>query len=144
MRIQRGVTLVELMIVVAVIGVLTAIALPAYQGHAIRAKIAEGLVAVSAARTAVSEAYAQHGEMLPTAALMGIQTQTTRYVSAIGWRRTGTDSGDVTVTLSNDFGLGEAAGATLILRTSALPATGGLIWHCVSDTLPPTLLPNAC
>jgi len=56
-RLQQGFTLIELMIVVAIIGILAAIALPAYQDYTVRAKVSEGIIAASSAKATVSEAF---------------------------------------------------------------------------------------
>ena len=82
---QKGFTLIELMIVIAIIGILAAIALPAYQDYTIRAKVSEGLLALSSARTAVAETYANGGTMYPTMQSMGFDTQSSKYVASIGW-----------------------------------------------------------
>ena len=66
-RVQQGFTLIELMIVVAIIGILAAVALPAYQDYTIRARVSEAILATSQCRTAVSEGY-QTGSALPAAA----------------------------------------------------------------------------
>ena len=60
---QKGFTLIELMIVVAIIGILAAVALPAYQDYTVRAKVSEVILAVSAPRTSISEFYGTNGHM---------------------------------------------------------------------------------
>ena len=62
---QKGFTLVELMIVVAIVGIIAAVALPAYQNYAVRAKVTEGIVAASAAKASIAEYYAVNGELPP-------------------------------------------------------------------------------
>lgn len=143
-KVQQGFTLIELMIVVAIIGILAAVALPAYQDYTIRAKVSEGLIAASSARTAVSETYANAGQMLPSADSMGVQTQTTRYVASVGWTRTSATAGDVTVTLTADASLGAAASQTLILRATSTGVGAPVTWTCGKGTINTKYLPGSC
>lgn len=142
--IQKGFTLIELMIVVAIIGILAAVALPAYQDYTVRAKVSEGLIAASSARTAVSEVYANAGKMLPTANSMNVQTQASQWVASVGWTYTDDNSGDIVVTLQNVTGLGAAAGTTLILRASGTSTTGAVAWQCGKGTILSKYLPGSC
>ena len=139
---QAGFTLIELMIVVAIIGILAAVALPAYQDYTVRAKVSEGILAASSARTAVSETYANAGAMLPSADSMGVQTQASKYVGSVGWTYTDDNNGDIVVTLSADTGLGDAAGDTLILRAAG--ANGTVAWTCGKGTIESKYLPGSC
>ena len=146
-QIQKGFTLIELMIVVAIIGILAAIALPAYQDYTVRAKVSEGLVAASAARTSVAEVYANAGKMLPSADSMNIQSQSSNYVSSIGWSKVDDNNGHVIVTMTTNTGLSGAASKTLELRGEGTSSTGAVLWKCgkgATNPIPTKYLPGSC
>src|ERR1044071_7478475 len=92
---QTGFTLIELMIVVAIIGILSAVALPAYQDYTVRAKMSEVILAMSACRTPVTELY-QSGGTPPGANNWGCEGATSRYLGALATD----DNGVVTATVT--------------------------------------------
>ena len=94
--IQKGFTLIELMIVVAIIGILAAVALPAYQDYTVRAKMSEVLLAMSACRTSITEVY-QSGGTPPGAGNWGCEGGiASRYVASVATD----DNGKVTATVT--------------------------------------------
>jgi type IV pilus assembly protein PilA len=136
-KMQKGFTLIELMIVVAIIGILAAIAIPAYQDYTIRAKVTEGLNLADSAKTAVAESW-QSGGVVGLAAAASSWNSSfvpTKYVTGINMVTT---TGVITVSYSAGQIPQLGANNTLVLspfiKATALPNTlaGNIDWACTS------------
>ena len=140
-RIQKGFTLIELMIVVAIVGILAAIALPAYQDYTIRARVSEAAAAAGACKTAVAEFVASNGGGLPTSADQAGCSGTSSSTQFVANTDVGA-SGVITVTLSTDSRLGGATGGTLTLTPTTGAGNVVSAWACTGT--PQKYMPGTC
>ena len=131
-QLQKGFTLIELMIVVAIIGILAAIAIPAYQDYTIRAQVSEGLAMASASKAAVSEHYADKGAW-PTDDGTGggdlgwTQVPSGKYVASIE-----VAGGDIVVTYG--VNANTALATTDVILHAGATVNGDIVWVCQDGT----------
>ena len=141
-KVQQGFTLIELMIVVAIIGILAAVALPAYQDYTVRAKVSEVVLALSAPKTSIAEWYGTKGSMPPSAASAGFDTSGSQYVASLAY----TGAGDTATLTATAQGTGNTAadGKTVTMTGAGTSSTGKVAWTCAPGTMPAKYLPSSC
>lgn len=140
-RTQRGFTLIELMVVVAIIGILAAIAIPAYQNYTVRAQVSEGLELMSPLKVSMAVFYEERGRFPTQNASAGLPAATNitgSYVTAVD---IATTPGTVQATYGNKVNP-DVAGKILIL--SAVTSAGSVNWVCKSTTVDAKYLPTSC
>ncbi|MBI2313378.1 MAG: pilin [Betaproteobacteria bacterium] len=143
MRLKKGFTLIELMIVVAIIGILAAVAIPAYQDYIARSQVTEAVQMLGGGKTPIAEFYADKGYWPSTAASVMGNTGPAKYVSTVsltGGAGAQTSSLTLTATMRDTGVSSTITGKTLLLTT----ADGGKNWTCVSGNIDTKFLPAAC
>lgn len=139
-KVQQGFTLIELMIVVAIIGILAAVAIPAYQDYTKRANVTEGLSLAASAKVGVTEFYNSNGKYPPSNASAGLATAAVikgNAVQSVGLVGT---SGVIQITYNAKV----ATGGLLLLSPTV--SSGGVQWKCKKSgtIIKDTWLPSTC
>jgi len=136
MKKQSGFTLIELMIVVAIIGILAAIALPAYQDYITRSKVSEIILAGDSCKQSVVEYYQTMDQVLPTdTTASGCTSQTTQYVTSLA-----VADGVITV----ESAIAQATGNYVLTPTANTTDASILDWSCTASTIDARYLPANC
>jgi type IV pilus assembly protein PilA len=128
-KIQQGFTLIELMIVVAIIGILAAIAIPAYQDYTIRSQVSEGLQLAASAKTAVAETWQSTGVSPATrtdAGMSATDTDTSgRYVESVD-----VADAEIVITFGNDANPAITGGTGTLVLTPFISPDNSVAWRC--------------
>jgi type IV pilus assembly protein PilA len=140
-KIQHGFTLIELMIVVAIIGILAAVAIPSYQDYTKRAYVTEGMVLVGAVKTGIAEFYSSNGAMPLNNSSAGVSAPTLIAGNSVTSVAVGANDGVITITYNAK--VGATAGSTITIVAGTANA-GSITWTCTGGTVPSKYRPATC
>jgi type IV pilus assembly protein PilA len=149
---QKGFTLIELMIVVAIIAILAAIAIPAYQNYLIRSQVTEGVTLMDGAKVAQQEFYANHGRFTAIPASAGLAPATSivgKYVASVDITKSA-DAKAIILSTFNDTTANKAIQKTAVALTGIVPSGSEIVtWTCDPNgtdgtTVDQKFLPSGC
>lgn len=146
---QQGFTLIELMIVVAIVGILAALALPAYQDYTVRAKVSEVAARGAEAKTSIAEFYSAQASLPADTNAAGFNSQPAGWTKGVTWTKTATADGYITMAVAPSTapaGKITATTNTFILYITDI-TNSQIVWKCkpaASNKLPNKYLPGSC
>jgi type IV pilus assembly protein PilA len=144
---QQGFTLIELMIVVAIVGILAALALPAYQDYTVRSKVSEGLARAAEAKTSVAEYFSSNNRFPSNTSSAGFNSAAAGYTKSVKWNNTAPEKIELSLAASISPN-NTAYGVTFTKQSTA---NGVVVWKCApaattdaTTALPAKYSPGSC